>query len=277
MHVRKTRSNWNERHWTEPKKHFAESILSLQQQHQLLSQIPIGLTFHPKRVGAISRTRRRDSDSFRNLIWSFRVFFGDEKSEFFFGSVLFVSDPICRFRWFSQDEKCIRYFQSYFYRSAVFVLKFLSFNFFLSSLFLIFTFPFLLSFSPCSSFFASYFFFFSLSLYLFRWVPYFLSFCSTYFILFSSAYLFLFLFFISFSLLSLFLSASVYQSHIYLHRWQVIHDFQKIIFSQHNFGLTGSVLRCSTSWVDCDAKFFLLQFRINTIFRRKIFRYVRDW
>ena len=73
-------------HWTEPKKHFAESILSLQ--HQLLSQIPIGLTFHPKRVGAISRTRRRDSDSFRNLIWSFRVFFlGDEKSEFFFGSV----------------------------------------------------------------------------------------------------------------------------------------------------------------------------------------------
>ena len=75
-------------HWTEPKKHFAESIISLQQQHQLRSQIPIGVTFHPKRVGAISRTRRRDSDSFRNLIWSFRFFFlGDEKSEFFFGSV----------------------------------------------------------------------------------------------------------------------------------------------------------------------------------------------
>ena len=122
-------------HWMEPKKHFAESILSLQQQHQLLSQIPIGLTFHPKRVGAISRTRRRDSDSFRNLIWSFRFFFlGDEKSELFFGSVLFVSDPICRFRWFSQDEKCIRYFQSYFYWSTVFILKFLSFSFFLSSL-----------------------------------------------------------------------------------------------------------------------------------------------
>ena len=166
-------------HWTEPKKHFAESILSLQQ--QLLSQIPIGLTFHPKRVGAISRTRRRDSDSFRNLIWSFRVFFlGDEKSEFFFVSVLFVSDPICRFRWFSQDEKCIRYFQSYFYWSAVFILKFLSFSFFLSSLSLShFHFSLLTFFLSMFLFLCFLLLFFSLSLYLFRWVPYFLSFYST--------------------------------------------------------------------------------------------------